>query len=45
MAIMLCPLSKTKIHCLCGTSQGNKGTRHKGTAYNGYRALDALDAI
>ncbi len=34
------PLRKTKVHYLCGVSQGNKGTCHKGTAY-GYRALDA----
>ncbi len=26
-----------KVHCLCGTLQGNKGTHHKGTSY-GYRA-------
>ncbi len=32
------PLSETKVHCLCGASQGKKGTRYKGTAY-GYRAL------
>ena len=26
-------LSKTKVHYLCGASQRNKGTRHKGSAY------------
>ena len=38
VSIILYPLSITTIHYLCGASQGNKGTRHKGTAY-GYRAL------
>ncbi len=41
---MLYPLSKTKAHGLCGASQGNKDTRHKGTAY-GYRALMVLVPI
>ncbi len=35
------PLSKTKIHFLCGASQGNKGTSHKETAC-GYRAFKRL---
>ena len=38
---MLYPLSKIKIHSLCGASQGNKGTRHRGTAY-GYRQWQGL---
>ncbi len=36
--IWIRPLSKTKLHCMCGASQVNKGIHHKGTAY-GYRAL------
>ncbi len=28
---MLYPLSKTKVQCLCGVSQGNKSTHLKGT--------------
>ena len=38
------PLSKTKIHCLCGLSHGNKSTRHKGKAY-GYRSLAACKRV
>ena len=33
------PLRKTKVHCLCGASRGNKITRHQGTTY-GYMALE-----
>ena len=36
--------AKINVHSLCGASQGNKGTRHKGTSY-GYRALGVFHML